>query len=300
MRRTTVVLAALCGVLSAVALGNGTAANASTPPEAPCVLPADGEHSITVDGVERSYRTIAPSTAGGAGGPVPVVVAVHGWSGSAAQFTEVTGLGEQGPAAGVLVVLPQGVGDPAGWEIPNWASDGEYLDAVLADVAATGCVDPHRMWIGGHSAGSAFSAFYACARPGTFAGVVLDSAITPTLCNESTPNVYVLFGTADPAVPYEGGDFNGFELEPTTVVVGRWADRAGCTVGPVGRGVGDDVLALEWSGCLSDRVVRLYSVVGGGHVWFTGDAASIDATCLLLTGADADPGGNPDLSGCES
>lgn len=299
------------GTVSTVVVGITPAAAgaaSSEPGPIECTAPADGEHVIDVGGGQRTYLTFAPPGVGAGAGPVPMAILAHGFSSGAVEFAETSGLQTAAPDAGVLLVVPQGRGEPADWPIAEWSIDGEYLDAVVAEVMAGGCVDPARVWMGGHSAGSAFTAYYGCSRPDVIDGIVLNAAITPALCNDGTPDTYVVFGTADPLVPYEGGDFGTFELEPTTIAAGRWAARAGCTDGPNGRGIGDDVLALQWSGCVSGAEIRLYSVVGGGHVWFgavgpTGpgnQSESIDSGCLLLTGTVADPAAAADMTPCEA
>lgn len=305
-RRALIAIGAIsCGVGGSVPVAASVASSEAVPIE--CTAPADGEHVIEVGGEERTYLTFAPPGVGAGAGPVPMAILTHGFSSGAVEFAGTSGLQTAAPAAGVLLLVPQGRGDVADWPIAEWSIDGEYLDAVLAEVIAGGCVDTARVWMGGHSAGSAFTAYYGCSRHDVIDGIVLNAAITPALCNEGTPDTYVVFGTADPLVPYEGGTFGTFELEPTTIAAGRWAARAGCTDGPVGRGIGEVVLALEWSGCVSGADIRLYSVVGGGHVWFgavgatgPGDQSeSIDSGCLLITGALADPSAPPDMTACE-
>ena len=72
------------------------------------------------------------------------------------------------------------------------------------------CIDPVRVFATGISNGAMFSTVLACALPGRFAAIAPVSGVNATAaCRAGTPRVSVLafHGTADPIVPYQGGDY---------------------------------------------------------------------------------------------
>lgn len=261
---------------------------------APCSLPEDGVHSIMSGELERTYLTRRPATA--AGEPVPVVVLFHGFNGSAEEFSATSGVADVAAAGGVLLVAPQGVGSPAGWEIPNWAADADYVNAVLDEVGASGCAATGDVWVGGHSAGSAFAAFYACSNTERVAGAWLNAGLPPPLCTDRSPAIVISHGTEDPVVPFGGGGQNAsdqtFVLKPVPESAAEWAATAGCTIAPATEASGS-IEATMWTSCSKGSYVRLYRIEGGGHVW-PGSAGQtgigettneLDAACLLIESA---------------
>lgn len=266
-----------------------------------CAPPEPGGHRLAVDDRERTYEIAVPDGDLNPA-PWPLVVALHGTGGSGSHFGDASGVAPEGSANGALVVLPDGMGDPTGWLHEDRERDLAFVDAVIDEMVASGCVDADRLWVTGVSAGSVLAARLVCRRPDV-AGAVLVAGL-PRSCDDISTDVYVVHGTADDIIPYGGGDFNGVDLATMPEVVAGWASAAGCDATPAGRGVEPDVFALEWSGCTdavdgADGVVHLYSVVGGGHGWFTDGAAAVDATCLVVTGATSEPGQPPDMSACE-
>jgi polyhydroxybutyrate depolymerase len=284
---------------------------ASTVPptvSAACPLPDDGIHPIMSGGVERSYLTRRPATL--SPGRVPVVVLLHGFNGSAEEFSARSGVADRAAASGVLLVAPQGQGQPAGWEIPNWVTDAQFVNDVLDDVGATGCAMTDAVWVGGHSAGSAFAAYYGCTNTDRVAGIWLNAGLPPPLCTDRSPAVVISHGTADPVVPFGGGDQQAsdrsFVLKPVPESAQEWATAAGCRW--VERPVGSAQLGImTWQGCSTGSYVRLYTIEGGGHTWpgavsETGigeTTVELDATCLLVESARIGAGPPVDPVTCQ-
>jgi polyhydroxybutyrate depolymerase len=255
-----------------------------------CAWPEDGPHSITVEGAEREYVTFRPPEVDE--GPVPAVVLFHGFASSAAAFAGTSGLQAAAPAGGALLIAPQGLGDPAGWEIPNWVNDATFVNAVLDQVAATGCLDAGRVWVVGHSAGSAFAAFYGCNNVDRVAGIWLNAGLPPPLCTDRSPAVVISHGSADPVVPYGGGDqstgSSTVVLKAVPEAANDWGATAGCLTveGPADTGIG----IRDWRRCDRGSFVRLYTIEGGGHTWPGAPGATgpgetttlLDASCVLV------------------
>lgn len=265
-----------------------------------CTPPDSGTHDVRVDGRDRGYEVSAPD-AELTPAPWPLVIALHGTGGSASHFGNSSGLAAEGAAAGALMVLPDGTGEPTGWVHADRDRDLAFVDAVIDEVVASGCVDRDRLWVTGVSAGSAMAAAMVCHRPDVDGAVLVAALRQP--CDAVGADIYVVHGTADDIVPYAGGDFNGVELGSIPDTAAGWGAAAGCDPSLAGRGVVPDVYVLEWSACdhggAADGVVVLYSVIGGPHGWFTDGEAAVDATCLVVTAATADDDVVADPSPCE-
>jgi polyhydroxybutyrate depolymerase len=232
--------------------------------EPSCSSPADsgadsGAGSIVVDGIERTYTLHLPAATAE---PAPLVVLLHGHHGSATRITAATGLPDAAVAAGYVVAVPDGLGDPARWNFdgrPEGPDDGAFLDALLAEMEATACVDLARVALVGSSNGAAFAGTQAC----TAAAVVMVIATLPPECPGAPPSILTIRGTADATVAYEG----------TPEMVAAMAAGAGC---------GDDALVdrphpgverTAYTDCAGGGSVVLDTVDGAVHAWPGGSEA---------------------------
>jgi polyhydroxybutyrate depolymerase len=231
-------------------------------------------------------------------------VLFHGFSSTAELGAAYTELSRSAPEAGVVLVAPQALGDPSSWRIldPSGA-DRAFIDRMIAEMAASACIDESRVWLAGFSAGSAMAALYGCLRETPVSGMMLASGLAPPLCPaDATPDVLITHGTADPVVPFGGGEqtINGTSvaLDSIPASAAAWAEKAGCDEEPDVRTVGDDVEVRTWLGCSGGTKVELSIVEGGGHTWPGAPVESLgpttrtyEASCVLLrniTGAGGD------------
>jgi polyhydroxybutyrate depolymerase len=307
-----VVVAGACSATS----GSEPTGSGSAPPgssaggttgttAAPCTLPTAGTHTVDVGGTPRTFD-VYPPTGPAEPATVATLVLFHGFNSSKEEMVEITGLDEQAPAAGVLLVVPQGMGAPAGWNaLAGFDQDEAFTDALLAEVQAASCVDPDDLWLAGFSAGSAFSAVYGCTHADRVTGLGLVAALAPAICPpDDTPNVVITHGTADPVVPFGGGDQ---AVGDTKVALGSvsdsaatWASRAGCAAEPTVGVVGADVAVTQWSGCAGGATITFEVVDGGGHAWpgavrpvaLGRTTQTVSTSCVLLA-AIADPALDP-------
>lgn len=228
----------------------------------------------------------------GAAAPLPAVVLVHGFAARADEFVRSSGILEQAAAADVVVIAPQGQGDPSGWDVlVGFHADDAFVTELLDRLAASGCVDPRRIAMGGHSAGSAFAAFYGCAHPDRFTGLVLNAGLPPPLCSKGTPNLVITHGTDDPVVPFDGGNqavgAATIELGSIPDSAAAWAAQAGCGKPATLTDSGVETVSwTRWSGCRGGTAVSLAAIDGWGHAWPTADSpAGLDDGCLLIAAA---------------
>ncbi|HUE61146.1 MAG TPA: hypothetical protein VMO88_16380 [Acidimicrobiales bacterium] len=152
--------------------------------ESRCTLsPAEGLQRVTTQArgplgtVSRTYELHVPPGVGKAGG-VPLLVSLHGLGQTGAMLDAITGWSAFADAraqAGspFIVALPDGLQSTWFWGFGE-SYDVDFLFRVIADLRATGCLDPSAIYVDGWSAGGYMAQRMACvgeARGVTLAGV---------------------------------------------------------------------------------------------------------------------------------
>lgn len=192
------------------------APSTATPTTSPSALPAyqPGRHqlSMQVDGTERTAVIVVPDDLSH---PAPLVVAFHGHGGSGANFESKMQVEKLWPEA--IVVYPDGlVGhkgktDPDGVK-PGWQTmpgeDGDrdlhFYDALMADVHKNLPVDNDRIYVMGHSNGSAFTSLLLNVRGQDIAATANMSAQPGRLLDtDPVRSMFMSMGKKDPIVPYD-------------------------------------------------------------------------------------------------
>jgi polyhydroxybutyrate depolymerase len=243
----------------------------------------DDPQTFSFDGEDRAYLLALPDDYDGTT-VHPLVFSFHGFASNKEGQNAYAAMAEQGTAKGYVVVTPDALGDPRDWNYLGdqaRADDFGFVDALVADLSERLCIDADRVYAAGHSAGSAFTGFLQCRAPYRFAAVAMVAAFIPTTCpvDQAAPSVIVFHGTADPAVPYDGGSVGGgpVGIPPVLETLEQYADAYGCerpaTEGEPAAGVERDT----FTGCAGGSEVVLYTIVGGTHDW-PGNAVQTEAT----------------------
>lgn len=256
-------LATILGVVLLVAAGC-----APQPPSG--FVTGTSLHHIDVGGHDRTYRLYKPA---GTPASAPLVVALHGYSGSGRQVERDYGWDQVADSGRFVVAYPDGL-DRA-WNVDGESCCGRpgregvddvaFIAAAVAEIAKNVGTDPARVYVTGMSNGGIMSYTLACttdifAAIGPVAGTLLNGCPTP-----HPVSIMHIHGTADRLVPYGGGQgFSVINGPPVPSVnafwrnVDRCADPATTTNGPV------TTSAAE---CAGNRGVTLITVDQGGHEW---------------------------------
>jgi len=144
--------------------------------------------------------------------------------------------------------------------------------------------DPQRVYLVGMTDGGMMAMRAASAATRSFAAIATVNATMPVdLAAECAPMaqmpIMMIAGTADPIVPFDGGEVSLFD-EPAGDVLGAlatadaWQQNNGCLEGPKLRDVtdreptdGSKVQIHEWHKCRAKAIVQLYEIRRGGHSW---------------------------------
>lgn len=246
-----------------------TAGCATWEPEPPSGFVAGTSvHHLNVGGQDRSYRLYEPARLRAS---APLVVMMHGYSGSAVQAERAYGWDKFADSDGFVVAYPDGLG--RAWNVDGEGCCGQsgrqgvddvgFITAAVADVVKNVSINPARVYATGISNGGIMSYTLAC-NTGVFAAIGPDAATQLDPCRSPHPtSVMHIHGTADPLVPYKGGQgfsvINGPSV-PEVNAFWRSVDQcsapAAATDGPV---------TTSTAGCADGRSVVLMTIDGGGH-----------------------------------
>lgn len=211
----------------------------------------------------------------------PVVIILHSGGGGPVRVRHTLGLEDKVRSASPVMVYPEGLSGH--WK--DVAKQGDTRDAtfihdLIAKLVSEGIADRHRIFIVGGSSGGIMALKLACAGNDDFAGVVAIFASLPAdlaaTCKPPRPVPFLLIlGTADPFVPFNGGDANLVDVKaallPGRATLDLFAKAAGCgdshtTTAFVDHETRDNSRAYldKLNGCKVP--VELLRIEGGGHL----------------------------------
>ena len=154
-------------------------------------------------------------------------------------------------------------------------NDVRFTTTVLHQIETRYYVDPRRVVATGLSNGALLTELLGCrlARQLTLI-VPVEGQLPVSIASGCAPAVpiavYEVHGTADQAIPYAGGKFDGVGGGTTvlsaTASVARWAALDHCPGSPSSSRSGNVVLTT-YSGCGNGVSVTLASIRGGQHAW---------------------------------
>lgn len=247
---------------------------------------ADETRQIEVGGVTRSYLLHLPA---GLPPHPALILAFHGGGGTARGMARLTGFDGVADAEGFIVAYPQGL--QRHWNdgratIKNKADDVGFIAALIAKLTAQYGADPARIYATGISNGAIFTNLLGCRLSGRLAAIApvagsLAADAAPACAPARPLSVLLMAGTADPIVPFNGGNVRSFGgLGEGGAVIGApatarfWARADGCggfsapQFPPPART--NDPTRLERlsaTACPEGTAVQLIEIQGAGHVW---------------------------------
>lgn len=250
------------------------------------------ERTVLLDGLDRSYLLYAPDRM--PSGSRPLVLVLHGGGGTHSGLLRQTkGVWNQlADRHGFIVVYPNA--DRKIWDFGEGlvstnrrrrVNDLAFFEQVITEVMGAYPIDQQRIFAAGISRGGQAAWFPACKLPGRFRAIAVISMPLPAFllddCQSAPPTGVVLMnGTADPLVPYDGGQIRVFRRNRGAVLsteqtIRFWRQRNGCDREPDARTVidrpGDETTTYrtDWTKC-AGAPVTLYRIEGGGHSWPNG------------------------------
>jgi polyhydroxybutyrate depolymerase len=243
--------------------------------------------SITVDNLERTYIVHLPKGFDKKTS-LPLVIALHGGGGQGKGMLKLSGFNEISDKNNFVVVYPDGIKKQ--W---NDGRDDFHLNRDINDVKFISClidslivfynIDSNRIYVTGISNGGIMSFRLACElsdKIAAFAPVAASMPLDPAYVCRPTGSIpaMIIFGDADPLVPFEGGDISlpligtRGKVIPVNDAVAYWIKNNKCNTLPaeMSKNDADDGTELDkkiYSPANSQADVQFWLVKGGGHCW---------------------------------
>jgi poly(3-hydroxybutyrate) depolymerase len=254
---------------SAAGAGTGGSAGGASPGgTAGCGLapPSAGSgKTVSVNGVNRSYVLWLPSGYD-RNRAHSLVLAFHGAGSSGSQAQLYFGV-QQASSGQAIVVYPDAITRSGtrqwGYSGASAAEDIAFVDALLAQLRATLCIDTTRIFATGHSSGGFFSNNLGCARGNVLRAIAPVAGGGPYVsCDGGPVAAWVMAASNDAIVPSSSGQSSR----------DHWlrANHCGTTSQPVGPGA-----CVAYQGCDDGHPVRWCLEATGGHNWPSYGGAAI-------------------------
>ena len=235
--------------------------------------------------------------------PAPLIVLLHGYTSSGAgqdTYMQVSALKH---AYGFILVAPDGTREAGGNRPRFWnasaaccnfadsaVDDVAYLAGLIAAIKADYAIDDKRVYLFGHSNGGFMSYRMAHEHGGVIAAIASLAGADQGRARPAPPepvHVLQIHGTADTAIPYEGGGLRDEAVPGAKASVENWAAHNGCAAAGVDAGTLDLDGGLDGpesdvrrytDGCRPGGSAELWTINGGGHV----PALSVHFTRLVV------------------
>ncbi|OAI42250.1 hypothetical protein AYO41_04535 [Verrucomicrobia bacterium SCGC AG-212-E04] len=253
------------------------------------VFGRSASRSIAVDGRARTFVLHVPENLP-RDRPVPLLLVFHGGGGQGLGTERFTRFSPIADREQFIVAYPDGLNRSwnDGRNAPGLFGRRDHVDDIAFVTALTDSltrefsIDPKRIFATGISNGGMFSHYLATRlsqRIAAIAPVVggLAEDVALAFKVDSPVSVFIIQGTADPLVPYDGGPIarqaRG-RIVSTNEAVRRWVATDGCKSPPrtgylPDRDPSDGcrVNWFTWTGGRDTAEVTLYRIEGGGHTW---------------------------------
>lgn len=237
--------------------------------------PVSEAHTVTVEGVARTYRSIVTAQPTGM---LPLLIVLHGRGQSDSAVLNMTGFLGLAQLRQVVLALPEGQQRSwnaghgcCGFAGVHQTADVPFVAAVVADALHRWPIDPARVYLVGYSNGGKLAYSAVCAHPTLFAAVATYGAMPLSPCPPGTPAVSVMLaaGTADQVAPFHGKP-GGHPPLPSAAQALTWLRaQDGCPATAQNSRDGSAVIQ-RWADCAGGTDVESVVYPGRGHAWPSG------------------------------
>lgn len=174
--------------------------------------------------------------------PVPLLINLHGYSGTGASHSSYTFMQDAANKAGMAYIAPNGTKDNlennfwnAGSACCNFnvkqVDDIAYLNLLIEKARSSASIDSTKIYLFGHSNGAFMSYAYLCSgttKVAAVAGLAGAMELDPKLCNAQPSRVLHIHGQLDETILYEGGALFGNRYTSAEETVNQWSQINGC------------------------------------------------------------------------
>jgi polyhydroxybutyrate depolymerase len=262
--------------------------------------------TIIHDGIVRTFKLHVPASYS-ANTKTALVIALHGYTSSATDTENGTGLSEKADAEGFIVVYPNGLpypwttNNPQAW---NWGGpfeewtqgtdDVEFIDQMIELICKYYTIDRNRIYVTGHSMGSIMTYHLEYELSNKIAAIATHSGQMVYLPTEAPGNkisILNLHALDDELVPYYGGVSGQILYSSVDDVLSHWSALYSCSQQPDTTFQNADYMIKEWT-CSGNTEIKLYLLNKGGHTWFNTSNSCIQANDIIWDFFKAHPKNN--------
>ena len=239
--------------------------------------PVSAVHTVTVDGVARTYRSIVTAQPTG---KRPLLIVLHGRGQSDPSVLNMTGFLGLAQHQQIVLVVPDG--EQRSWNAgrgccgfagAHQAPDVAFVAAAVADALHRWPIDPERVYLVGYSNGGKLAYSEVCAHPTLFAAVATYGAVPLSPCPPGTPPVSVMLaaGTADQVLPFHGKP-GGHSPLPSVAQALAWLRAQDWCPAKAQSSRDGSAVVQRWADCAGGTDVESMVYSGRGHAWPTGES----------------------------
>jgi polyhydroxybutyrate depolymerase len=250
--------------------------------------------TLNYGGIDRTYLLHVPPSYDGLTA-VPLVVALHPYTGNAYGFQSETGFSNKADLNNFIVVYPEGTGSSRSWNAGNCCGsamtnnidDVGFISALIDTLSANYNIDSTRIYATGFSNGSIMAYRLAAELSQKIAAIA--GAAGQMMLNECNPvravPIMHLHSLNDDVVLYEGGSF----YPSVEAVIDIWVEINGCNTVPDTIINNANLMVRKWAALKHNADIFLYTRPTGGHTWPTSYVSATDSIWKFFAAHPMDP-----------